>query len=161
RTQGGQFDRTIELRDDVTRIHGKHELKAGADLRSGRAYQKPLDETGVQGQFQFSQIQTALPTALTTTGHSFATSMLRLPNAGAWSVVSQTPDVRSNYAALYVQDTFRFNRKLTLNVGLRYDLPFPVYDNNDFMTSFDPNLANPAAGGLKGAISFAGKSTGR
>ena len=161
KTVGGQYDRVIELRYDSTRIFGQHEAKIGLDGRSGRSFQKPLNETGVQGQFAFANLQTALPAALSTTGYSFASFMLGAPNSGARSVVSQGPDMHYNYGALYLQDNFRMSAKLTLNIGFRYDLPGAGYDANEFMSSFDPNLANSAAGGLKGAIAFAGKGTGR
>src|SRR5260370_10647248 len=69
--------------------------------------------------------------------------------------------MRSLYGALFVQDNFHLSPKLTVNVGLRYDLPRSGYDVNQSQTSFDPTLANPGAGGLKGALAFAGKSSGQ
>ena len=160
RTRGGQMDKTYELSDDMSRIRGRHEMKLGFDIRLGRSYHKPLQDTGVQGQFNFSNAQTALPQARATTGHSFASFMLGLPDSGLRYLTSQAPDMRYAYTALYLQDNFKFSSKLTLNVGLRYDLPFSRYDNNDTLSSFDPNLANPAAGGIKGALAVGGKGTG-
>ena len=86
--------------------------------------------------------------------------MLGATDSGLRYLTSVGPDMRYQYQALYVQDNFRFSPKLTLNVGLRYDVPLAGYDNNDTLSSFDPNLANPAAGGIKGALAYGGKGTG-
>ena len=60
------------------------------------------------------------------------------------------------YYAWYVQDDFKVSRKLTLNIGLRYDLPVPKEERNHHNSNFCPTCANPGAGGLPGAMEFIG-----
>ena len=102
RTAGGQLDKLYHFADDMTMIRGRHEMKVGLDFRTGRAYQKPTQDTGVQGQFDFSSVQTALPATRATTGNSFASFMLGLPDSGSRFLTTQGPDMRYGYAALSV-----------------------------------------------------------
>lgn len=53
-------------------------------------------------------------------------------------------------------------RRLTLTLGVRYDLPLARFlSPGDQQSSFEPDSLNPAAGNLKGAMVFAGKGPGR
>lgn len=159
-TRGGIYDRTMSLTDVMTKIRGRHEIKAGFDARLGRNFQSPLNDNGVQGVFNFANTQTALPSALGTSGDGFASFLLGQVDSASKVYTSLAPDYRTAYTAGFIQDTFRFSPKLTITAGLRYDLPFSRWDNNNTYSSFSPTLANPAAGGIKGAIATAGKSNG-
>jgi hypothetical protein len=53
-----------------------------------------------------------------------------------------------------VQDKWLLTRKLTLNVGLRWELTFPGNESHNRLSSFDPNLSNSKAGGKLGALSI-------
>ena len=46
----------------------------------------------------------------------------------------------------FVQDDFRVNSRLTLNLGMRYDLMTPFIDNNDLMANLDPNYRDSVTG---------------
>lgn len=160
-TRGGRYDRTLSLGDAATRIRGRHELKMGFDLRLGRSYQNPLNDNGVQGVFNFAASQTASPSALGTTGNSYASFLLGAVDSASRVFTSLAPDYRTAYGAVFLQDNFRFSRRLTITAGLRYDLPFSRWDNNKTYSSFDPNAINPGAGGRKGALAIAGTGAGR
>lgn len=55
----------------------------------------------------------------------------------------------------YVEDDWKVNSRLTLNLGLRYDF-YPTYrEAHDVMSFFNPTLTNPVTG-LTGAIEYAG-----
>ena len=55
----------------------------------------------------------------------------------------------------YVQDAWKVNPKLTLNLGLRYDIESPRYLDNNHQNSFDVNAINPVSG-TPGIVTFAG-----
>jgi outer membrane receptor protein involved in Fe transport len=57
--------------------------------------------------------------------------------------------------ALFVQDSWKVTRKLTVDYGIRYDLSTPVKEQYGRVGEFDPNLPNPNAGGHLGAVQFA------
>src|SRR4029453_4609898 len=62
---------------------------------------------------------------------------------------------------MYFQDDWRVTRKLTLNLGLRYEINLaPVY-GDDILSNFDPSVPNPGADGRLGALVFAGFGPGR
>jgi hypothetical protein len=62
---------------------------------------------------------------------------------------------------MYFQDDWRVSKKLTLNLGLRYEINLaPIY-GNDILSNFDPSVPNPGADGRLGALVFAGSGPGR
>ena len=65
------------------------------------------------------------------------------------------------YYAGFVQDDFKVSSRLTLNLGLRYDLEKPPYESYDRASVFDLNTPNPGASGRLGALVFAGSGPGR
>ena len=71
------------------------------------------------------------------------------------NAVAETGGRYKTYAP-YVQDNIQVTPKLTVNVGLRWDLWSPFTEVHNNMSFFNPNLANPAAGNILGALQFAG-----
>jgi hypothetical protein len=124
-----------QIRDDISLTKGAHQLKFGG---SWALYKKVQDLFGqTQGGFTFSGGSNSY------TGNSFADMLLGLPasyqelavqDSGKWNNVSW---------AAYVQDNWRVNRKLTLNLGVRWDGVPHTYEANDRMGNFYPNLYQP------------------
>jgi hypothetical protein len=71
------------------------------------------------------------------------------------------PGLRYQYKALFAQDDWKISRKLTLNLGLRWDLFMPRHEHNTNISGFDPSVPNPGAGNRLGAIGFLGNGPGR
>jgi hypothetical protein len=166
KTKGTQFNNTFHARDDISWIRGRHEFKFGVDLRWLNTTGEKLDTGGVddaqvQGEFRFTNFQTALRSAPSTTGDAFASFLLGVPNYANRVFNASFDKAYFGYYAGYAQDTWKVTSRLTLNIGLRYEIPVPRATENDTFTSFDPNLINPAAGGLKGALAYAGEGPGR
>ena len=53
---------------------------------------------------------------------------------------------------LFAQDDIKVTPKLTVNLGVRYDYGRPREEARGFLRGFDPDTANPGAGGRQGAI---------
>ncbi len=157
---GGQWNWTTMVAQNISWLRGKHEYRFGWDIRRLRTF--ALDAAGTNGQFLFERAQTALPSATGTTGHSFASFLLGAPNQVAFTTLPfPTPQIRYGYHAGYFQDNWKIKPNLTLNLGMRYDVPVGWHMANFQMSGVDLKLPNPAAGGLPGAMIFAGPGTGR
>ncbi len=57
-------------------------------------------------------------------------------------------DVHNWEYGYFIQDTWKVNSRLTLNLGLRYELVTPFVDKNDLIANFDPNFVDPTTGQL-------------
>jgi hypothetical protein len=147
------------LKDDLSHTHGKHTYKFGASYQLQKS--SGTGEQNISGQATFSYLGTSVPgdTAFRS-GGSFASFLLGDANSGA------TESRRDNtfvypYYGFYAQDDWRIARRLTLNLGVRYDLsPAPTVDN-DWHSDFAPNRPNPAINNFPGALRFGGFGPGR
>jgi hypothetical protein len=147
----------------LTKTSSRHTLKAGLDARMIRVN---VWEARAAGTFNFSPGMTQGPnpsTASSTAGHSIASLLLGAgtPNN---ALIQNWKNVASQnfYFAPYVQDDWRVNERLTLNLGLRYDYETPRTERFDRMNYFDPNAASPLAArvpqfpNLRGGLVFVG-----
>ncbi|MBL8229359.1 MAG: TonB-dependent receptor [Bryobacterales bacterium] len=158
---GAQFNRQWWLSQGYTWLTGKHEFKFGFNWR--RFSTRGEDLAGTNGRYVFNRAQTALPTALTSTGHEFASLLLGQVDVASNVVPPVLFDTTYYYdTAVYFQDNWRINSKLTLNLGLRYEVPigWHVPGGNGY-SHVDIKVPNPGAGGLPGALVFSGVGPGR
>lgn len=70
------------------------------------------------------------------------------------------PQYRRKSYSLFLQDTWKLTRRLTLDYGVRWDLATPTREIHDRWSMFSPTVANPAAGGLPGATIYEGFGKG-
>lgn len=157
---GFQFNTTYHVNQAMTWVKSNHEIKFGWDFR--RLQTTAEDKAGTNGRYFFERAQTALPTNTGGTGNSFASFLLGLPNS-ADTTALPIPDVqiRYGYHAGYIQDNWRINQKLTINMGFRYEVPVGFHFSNYQFSAVDLTIPNAAAGGLPGALTFAGPGAGR
>jgi hypothetical protein len=134
-----------QVRDDISWTHGAHQFKFGG---SWALYKKTQDLFGqTQGGFGFNNTFTAGTAACpanTACGNSFASMLLGLPNSYQELAVQDSGQWNNVSWAFYGQDNWRVNRRLTLNLGLRWDGVPHTYEANDRMGNFYPQLYNPA-----------------
>jgi hypothetical protein len=122
-----------QIRDDISLTKGAHQLKFGG---SWAIYKKVQDLFGqTQGGFTFNGSFTGLGYADFLLGDASSYQELAVQDHGYWNNVSW---------AAYVQDNWRVNRRLTLNLGLRWDGVPHTYEANNRMGNFYPNLYNAA-----------------
>jgi outer membrane receptor protein involved in Fe transport len=152
------FDDNVFQYDDVVSWQkGRHNLRFGGEFRAAQFNLNIL--TGSAGQFNFTQGPTSTPSD-TNSGFGFASFYLGAAS-NAFISIPQANGWRAKYVAFFAADDWKFNNKLTLNLGLRYDVPIPVTEERNRTSFVDPTLANPGAGGRPGAYVFEGKGAGR
>jgi hypothetical protein len=150
-------DNVFQYDDAVSWQKGRHSFRFGGEFRAAQFNLNIL--TGSAGQFNFTQGPTSTP-ADTNSGFGFASFYLGAASNASISI-PQINGWRAKYVAVFAADDWKLNNKLTINLGLRYDMPIPVTESQNRMSFVDPTLANPGAGGLPGAYVFEGSGTGR
>src|SRR5262249_33964989 len=115
------------LADTVSVIRGKHSIRAGEEIRWN----------GVNLQF-YTQ----------TRGHIDFASFRDFLAGNAMMSTFGSGIINRNWRAedynFFVQDDWKVSPKLTLNLGLRYELDLPVYETRGLLATFDPSLYHPA-----------------
>ena len=105
---------------------GLHTFNFGVQLR--RTYQNTIDCNFCSGTFNFSQRTTSTPDSndpnFGSYGSSFASFLLGQADAGE-RIFANEVKLRNRAFAFYVQDQFKLNMRITLNLGLRYDILVP------------------------------------
>ena len=137
--------------DDVTWIHSKHTFRFGYDYTRYFYNDRALSDAGA---FSFSPKATDLPGNLNTTGHAFASFLLGAVNSASHNVIGYSTGFRQPYHGMYAMDDWKLTPRLTVNVGLRWEIIPPFYEVTNRMSEIDLNAPNPGAGNLPGALVF-------
>ena len=116
-----------QIADSVTWIHGRHNLKAGADLRRQQIFQVFPNRTN--GDFTFNG---------QFTGSASADFLLGLPVQFRQNGGDPSKHFVGDGYGLFVQDEWKVSPRLTLNLGLRWELPIPFVDKQNRIASFQP-----------------------
>lgn len=145
------FDTRFEVVDHISLTSGSHSLKFGIDLRRTHQTQRAFNNSA--GTFRFRSIQTAGPDG--SGGDSFASYILGAVSSAQTNFWFTTPGWRYQYVGAFIQDDWKITPKLTVNLGLRYELDLPRYEVLNRHSSLDPSLPNPGAGNIPGALAFA------
>jgi hypothetical protein len=147
---------TNNLQINNTKEFHNHSVKFGFIIEAGQ-----INPTDVNSPtFSFSRGMTSGPNATvdsTTTGNAVASLLLGTGASGSAPTNVRLALTQLYYAG-YVQDTWRINRKLTLNVGLRYEIQMPRTERYDRFNYFDFNATNPLSQqtglNLKGGLAY-------
>src|SRR5271157_691967 len=156
----GSDNIVVEIHDDMTKTIGSHTLKWGYFYNN--SHYNGFGEQNIAGSVNFQPLNTGVPlvTSQATGGGSGFASFL-LGQVSGYSL--DTPRYlvtmyRSHQA--YFQDDWRVSQHLTLNLGLRFELARPILLANGDGSDLSPSAPNPGAGGLPGALIFAGTGPG-
>jgi hypothetical protein len=141
---------------------GRHALKIGGDIRL--LHFNEGQNSNASGNFSFSRLftQGPNPTQASTNGGNGVASLL-LGDASGGSLIRINPiSTQSTYYALYFQDDWRLTSRLTINLGVRWDVGIGDREKYNRLAYFDPYAASPLAAGaglpgLKGALGWIGQ----
>ena len=140
-----RYDDTHDFAGNFTRIIRNQSLKFGTGFRTYR--ENSFDFGQASGNFAFTPggwVSGPLDnTPGSPLGQGFAAMLLGLPNSGSI-------DVNGNYAeqsriwSMYVHDDWKLTPRLTVNLGLRYELELPTTERyNRSVLDFDSTTASP------------------
>jgi Carboxypeptidase regulatory-like domain len=149
--------------DDITWVKGKHTLQAGFEYRH---HQFPfIGNPNVTGTYNFSSAETggwdSNGNLLTATGDPVASFLLGQVDNANFNVTTLRHLLNEQYISPWFNDQFKVTKDLTLTLGLRFDYQGCLSESHGNLSTFDPNTPNPGAGGIMGAIIFAGHGSGR
>ncbi len=118
-----------QFTEDLTILRGRHTIKAGIDYRNEKMFIGFINRPN--GDFLFNGVHT---------GSAAADFLLGLPSLVRTAVpgADSINEGDGSLYAGYIQDEFRLSPRLTLNLGLRYELAEPFEDTGDALNSFRP-----------------------
>ncbi|HYH87297.1 MAG TPA: TonB-dependent receptor, partial [Pyrinomonadaceae bacterium] len=131
------------IRDTVTWTRGNHLIKFGGEI----SFESKNENANAnsQGTFGFTGNQTRGAFAASTlVGNSLADFLLGRGNTYSEAQIDPTVHLRFGRREFFVQDTWKFRRNLTFDLGVRYQYFQPVKDDNNLLATFDPRAYNPA-----------------
>jgi len=141
------YETQFEFVNNWSKLFRNHELRWGIDVIRERENFLTVNESS-RGNFAFSQLITQ-DNGISGTGLGMGTFLLGMPSEFDRAVFSQLPAERDTRIAPYIQDNWHLTKKLTLNLGLRYDYigpSTPAFPGGG--VNFDPSTGDLLLSGL-------------
>lgn len=133
----GQYrigQKTIQLSDSMTWLRGNHTFKGGGTLM-----RRELSQERSQFGKGFYFFRDAFGFSPGFSGYEVADMLVGTTDFTATGVPGFVPrNVISYENALFIQDDWRVTSQLTLNLGLRWDVFTPYYEENNRLANYDP-----------------------
>jgi hypothetical protein len=147
-----EYNSTVQFTDNLTKVHGKHTLKAGMEFQHLKF--SILQPPEGRGDWTFSGAFTNVPE--TGAGNTGMAQMLIVPIngtvTGAYNMVGgadnmgasnyANTDMGRNYYGYYFQDDWKTTSKLTLNLGVRWEYFGQIVENYGAQSNFLPSGGN-------------------
>jgi hypothetical protein len=141
---GSNSGLTHALTGSLSRLRGAHTLNFGADARVYRAFGARFPFS-VSPDLAFSNAFTRGPmdnSPAAPAGQELAAMLLGIP-AGSMAMTGSSA-LQDQFLALFVHDDFQVSRRLTINIGLRYEVEAPMTERyNRLVAGFAFDQANP------------------
>jgi hypothetical protein len=132
----------LNLVNNWTKIHGNHTFKWGADIRRLRDDLVQGQSFSPRGLFRFGSGTTSISGAKTSLANNFAAFLIDRPTEVGRDIAPISGSWRETEAFFFGQDTWHATQKLTVDMGLRWELWLPPtpskagrYSNYDYTTN--------------------------
>jgi hypothetical protein len=156
----------IDFANNWTKIIGNHALKAGADVRRVRDDLLQGNINAAAGMFDFSENQTSAPGATAFNGavtgqaNDIASLLFDVPYQVGQDTNSTFPCYRQTWLFFFASDKWQASNKLTLDLGVRYELYPPATPRKaGGFVNYNPSNNSLVAAGLDGNPSNLGMAT--
>ncbi|MGH9658315.1 MAG: TonB-dependent receptor domain-containing protein, partial [Bryobacteraceae bacterium] len=130
-----QLSNVYQIVNHLSLVRSAHNLKVGADLR--KTNYNDRGERNARGAFNFSGAMTADPQRRAITGVSVADLLLGLPLNAQGGLTSLAGNFNAFHYYFFAQDDWKISPRLTLNLGLRYELNTRFVEVQDRQSFFD------------------------
>jgi len=156
-----QGQETHHLLGTVSWIRGQHEIKFGAE---GRMHRDNFTQPGVPAGIFYFDFTGTSQQPYSGGGDSMASFLVGNGGPGTWGQyeVPNLVSTQSFQIGGFVQDNWKVSKKLTVNIGMRYDLDTPRTERYNRMEGVDPSVVSPVQvpgmGTLHGGEIFASSS---
>ena len=141
------FQNTFDLSGSLSWIHGRHELKFGGGYRRDQI--NALQGIASNGFFVFANFPYS---------DGFASFLSGNPVVFLQGGGNFAREIRDRALDAYGQDTYKVNSRLTLNLGLRYELPFPSTERHNEVNLFVPGAQSTSRAQRSGRTSLSRRS---
>jgi len=149
------------LHGSIARTAGRHVIKMGGEVRAYRLSRVNFGDGNGRFQFQRAFTQRDPLFGDNDTGSGLASFLLGDAGPESWVDVNAISSRRYVYFSTYVQDDWQVTPKLTVNMGLRYDVQRPPAERFDRqVVGFDESSPSPLQVpglDLRGGLLFAGR----
>src|SRR6266566_7565445 len=143
-----------------TKIHRNHTFKWGVDVRRLRDDLVQAQTFSPRGVFRFGTSTTATPTSATSRGNNFAAFLIDAPTEVGRDISVISGSWRETEFFSYGQDKWQPTSKLTLDVGLRWELYFPpTPQHSGGYSNYDPTTNTLVLAGIGGNPLNLGRDT--
>jgi len=155
--QSQNFEQKPQGNATLSWVKRSHSIKVGSEWRATGYPNHNLAATA--GSYTFGVGPTSQPAlqgitlSQGSTGFAFADFLQGYATAGSVSVPTDYKTGQQQWA-IFTQDTWKVTRKLTLDVGVRWDYGLHSREEHGRFGNFSPTLADPSAGGHAGATIY-------
>ncbi len=137
---------------DVVKILGRHTLKIGFDGRQYRLRDTSYGNSSGNFTFNSNFVTAGTGAANQSFGGDLADFVFGLPGSGSFDINSKASYL-NYYVGTFVQDDWRLTNRLTLNMGLRFDIDTPFGERNGAtVNGFNPTASNSASAAASAAF---------
>lgn len=151
-TLRSQIDNNFQPSLSASKVWGNHLVKFGWDLRKNQFNIYNPGGTGTSGFYTGSYTFTGEITSATRNAgnpiNALADFLLGAVKNSGYSVPQPMAGRRNSNSAAYVQDDWKATRRLTLNLGVRYEYESPMTSSNRIYSRVDPNTGKVLFAGI-------------